>query len=183
MPENYHREHPEFALCGLNCVLCPMHLGGYCPGCGGGAGNQPCKRTRCARERGGIEFCWLCGEYPCKRYDGAAQYDSFLTHQAMFRDAARAREEGLAAYLKEVAERERLLHRLLDGCNDGRRKTLFCTAAALLSLPALREAVEGAEEARELPLKERAAAAARLLQDAAEREGVSLKLRKKPKEK
>ena len=35
MPENYHREHPEFALCGLNCVLCPMHLGGYCPGCGG----------------------------------------------------------------------------------------------------------------------------------------------------
>ena len=30
-----HREYPLLAMCGLSCGLCTMHLGGYCPGCGG----------------------------------------------------------------------------------------------------------------------------------------------------
>ena len=33
-----HREYPLLAMCGLSCGLCTMHLGGYCPGCGGGDG-------------------------------------------------------------------------------------------------------------------------------------------------
>lgn len=195
--EPYRREFPQFSLCGLSCALCTMHLGGYCPGCGGGPGNQPCRFTRCARERGGLEFCWLCGEYPCEKYRGAAEYDSFLSHQAMFRDAARAGEIGVKAYLEELEQREAVLRSLLDGFNDGRRKTLFCTAAALLSLPALRRVLEQlsleqpalGQPAPEQPatpeaprsVKERAALAAGLLLAAAEEEGVSLKLRKRPK--
>ena len=34
--KGFTREETRFSLCGLNCALCSMHLGGYCPGCGGG---------------------------------------------------------------------------------------------------------------------------------------------------
>ena len=40
--KGFTRTETRFSLCGLNCALCSMHLGGYCPGCGGGAGNQSC---------------------------------------------------------------------------------------------------------------------------------------------
>ena len=33
--KGFTRMETRFSLCGLNCDLCSMHLGGYCPGCGG----------------------------------------------------------------------------------------------------------------------------------------------------
>ena len=43
--KGFTRREPLFSLCGLKCGLCRMHLGGYCPGCGGGGG-QPELRHR-----------------------------------------------------------------------------------------------------------------------------------------
>ena len=40
--KGFTRKETRFSLCGLNCCLCSMHLGGYCPGCGGGAGPRCC---------------------------------------------------------------------------------------------------------------------------------------------
>lgn len=51
----FSRKEPMFSLCGLNCALCAMHVGGYCPGCGGGEGNQSCAIARCSLGRG-VEF-------------------------------------------------------------------------------------------------------------------------------
>ena len=68
--KGFTRTEPRFSLCGLNCALCSMHLDGYCPGCGGGAGNQSCGIARCSLEHGGVSFCWQCPEYPCPRYEG-----------------------------------------------------------------------------------------------------------------
>ena len=79
--KGFSREDQRVALCGLSCGLCPMRLGGHCPGCGGGAGNQSCKLARCALERGGVEYCFQCADYPCQRYQDFDRYDSFLTHQ------------------------------------------------------------------------------------------------------
>ena len=33
--KGFTREEPLFSQCGLNCGLCTMYLGNYCPGCGG----------------------------------------------------------------------------------------------------------------------------------------------------
>lgn len=33
--KGFSRKCLDFSLCGLNCGLCTMKLGGYCPGCGG----------------------------------------------------------------------------------------------------------------------------------------------------
>lgn len=60
--KGFTRAETRFSLCGLNCALCSMKLGGYCPGCGGGAGNQSCALARCSLEHDGIQFCWECSE-------------------------------------------------------------------------------------------------------------------------
>lgn len=134
--KGFTRKEPMFSLCGLNCALCSMHVGGYCPGCGGGEGNQSCALARCSLEHGGLEFCADCAEYPCARY---------------------------------------------EGYNDGRRKSMFCTAAYLLPLPDLRETLQALCALPAQDAKERAASAAGLLQTAAAARGISLKLVKKPK--
>ena len=162
--KNYRREHPEFALCGLNCRLCPMHLGNYCPGCGGGEGHQSCAFIRCSQEQGDVEQCFQCAQFPCGRYGSAMEYDSFLPHSGMVRRA--------------------ILDRLLAGWNDGRRKGFYCLAVDLLEPEDLYETMEQLDAAlpEDAPMKEKAAAAVRVFQAAAQRRGVVLKLNKKPKE-
>ena len=179
--KGFVRKETRFSLCGLNCALCSMHLGGYCPGCGGGEGNQSCAIARCSLEHGGPEFCWDCPEYPCARYEGFDDADSFVPHSRRRADLERARELGLEAYISELREKAELLSELLAGYNDGRRKSLFCTAAYLLPLPDLREALQALRALPEQPIKGRAASAASLINAAAEKRGISLKLVKKPK--
>ena len=72
---------------------------------------------------------------------------------------------------------------LLREYNDGRRKSLFCTAVNLLELADVRETV--ALLRRQTPpdaaLREKGALAARLLQEAAAANGICLKLNRKKK--
>lgn len=182
--KGFTRAETRFSLCGLNCALCSMRLGGYCPGCGGGAGNQSCALARCSLEHGGIQFCWECPEYPCSRYESFDDGDSFVPHRNRTQDIASARELGLEVYLERLEEKRTILDALLEGYNDGRRKTLFTTAVYLLPLEDLRTVMvtlTSQPERTEQPVKERALAAVGLLQEAANNRGVSLKLNKKSK--
>lgn len=176
--KGFTRTELRFSLCGLNCALCSMHLGGYCPGCGGGAGNQSCAIARCSLEHGGVAFCWECPEYPCARYDGFDDADSFIPHCGRARDVEAFRALGADAYLAQLSEKREILGLLLTEYNDGRRKTLFTSAACLLPLEDLRTAAAELKAMPDAPAKEKALAAARLLQNSADRRGVSLKLKK-----
>ena len=181
--KGFTREETRFSLCGLNCALCSMHLGGYCPGCGGGAGNQSCAIAKCSLEHGGVPF-WACPEYPCSRYEGFDDGDSFVPHRNRQQDIALAREIGLEAYLAQLEEKRAILEKLLAHYNDGRRKALFNTAVYLLSLEDLRSvmvALDIQPESAGRSIKEQSLVAAALLQEAADRRGISLKLNKKPK--
>lgn len=182
--KGFTRTETRFSLCGLGCVLCSMHLGGYCSGCGGGAGNQSCALAKCSLEHGGLPFCWECPEYPCSRYEGFDDGDSFVPHRNRQQDIAQAREVGLEAYLAQLEEKRAILDELLTHYNDGRRKTFFHTAVYLLPLEDLRSVMVSLGSRTELedhPIKEQALAAVGLLQEAADRRGISLKLNKKPK--
>ena len=182
--KGFVRKELRFSLCGLNCCLCSMHLGGYCPGCGGGAGNQSCAIARCSLEHGGISFCWACSEYPCSHYDGFDDGDSFVPHRNRQQDIALAREVGLETYLAQLEEKRAILDELLAHYNDGRRKTFFHTAVYLLPLEDLHPVMIALNSRSELaapPIRERTLAAVGLLQEAAERRGISLKLNKEPK--
>ena len=182
--KGFTRAETRFSLCGLNCALCSMHLGSYCPGCGG-AGNQSCTIAKCSLEHGGVQFCWKCPEYPCPRYEGFDDGDSFVPHRNRQQDIARARELGVDAYLARLEEKRTILEDLLANYNDGRRKTFFNTAVYLLPLEDLRTVMASLDSRMglsEQTAKERALAAVGLLQEAADRRGISLKLNKRPKE-
>lgn len=182
--KGFTREETRFSLCGLNCCLCSMYLGGYCPGCGGGAGNQSCTIAKCSLQHGEVQFCWACPEYPCSRYDGFDDGDSFVPHRNRQQDIVQAMEMGLDAYFVRLEEKRTILDELLAHYNDGRRKTLFNTAVYLLPLEDLQSVMAVLDSRPELegqPIKERALAAVELLQEAADYRGISLKLNKKPK--
>ena len=181
--KGFTRTETRFSLCGLDCALCSMRLGDYCPGCGGGAGNQSCALAKCSLEHGSVQFCWECPEYPCSRYEGFDDGDSFVPHRNRQQDIAQARELGLDAHLAHLEEKRIILDKLLAHYNDGRRKTFFNTAVYLLSLEDLRSvkaSLDSRSELDEQPIKNRALAAVGLLQEAADRRGISLKFNKKP---
>ena len=182
--KNFNREDTSFSLCGLNCRLCPMYLNHYCPGCGGGEGNQSCAIAKCSLQHSQISYCFECGEYPCARYDGIDEYDSFITHLNRRADMQRMKEIGARQYQSELDEKGAILKYLLEHFNDGRKKTFFCVAVNLLSLEdvraiagQLREEVDVTDE----DVKTRAGRAVELLEDAAREQDLVLKLRKKKK--
>ena len=180
--KNYRREHPETALCGLNCIFCPIHnMKDGCPGCGGGEGHQSCPKVRCAVERNVKEFCFECEDFPCEKYDGAGEGDSFITSMNIFSSMNFVRDNGIEVYKRTLYSKKAVLDKFLEKYNDGRKKTLFCTAANLLDEDSYREAYEKAEAVTDenMSLKERAAAAESILRDTADKKGISLKLRRK----
>ena len=184
--EYRQRAYPQFSACGLNCGLCPRyHTVGTsrCPGCGGenfSEKHPTCGVLSCSQRRD-LEHCFQCGEFPCKKYDRADQTDSFITHRKQFSDLHRAKHLGMDTYTKDLDEKISFLETLLADYDDGRRKSFYCTALNLLDLTAIKSAMAQLEaEARPTqPTKARAAIAVRLLQDAADSQCISLKLRKR----
>jgi len=180
------RAYPQFSACGLNCGLCPRYYTdgpSRCPGCGGAgfsARHPACGVLSCCR-RNGLEVCFQCEQFPCPRYEGADQSDSFITHRNQFIDLYRAKDIGLDGYIHQLNDKMDMLCQLLAHYDDGRRKGFFCTAVNLLDtadiraiLDALRRQFDG-----QTPIKLRAAEAVALLQQRADAHGVDLKLRKK----
>ena len=159
-----------------------MRLGGYCPGCGGGAGNQTCAIARCSLQHDHIEYCFRCPEFPCSHYIGVEEYDSFITHQRQLRDLQRAQEIGIKAYNQELTRKSAILQTLLAEYNDGRRKTFYFIAVNLLPLyqvEGVMQQVSNDPALNALPIKEKAACVVALFEAVASRDGLVLKLRKK----
>lgn len=184
--KGFDRGDLSFSLCGLNCSLCTMKLANYCPGCGGGAGNQGCPIVRCSMQHQGIEYCYQCEEYPCRKYEGIEQFDSFITHRNQLKDMSKAQAIGLEKYHSELAEKAQILKFLLENYNDGRRKTFFCIAINLLELYDIRAAIEVLKDKTQSPemsIKEKAIIAVSLLQAIANKKDILLKLNKKPSKK
>ena len=180
--KGFNRPNQLFSLCGLNCGLCPMFLNQYCPGCGGGEGNQSCKIAKYSMEHDGAQYCFQCKEYPCDKYAHIDDFDSFITHRNRKSDMEKAKRLGIDAYNTEQAEKTNILEVLLSNYNDGRKKTLFCVAVNLLELQDLQTVLKEVDckpDMETLPLKEKSAFVAGLLQDAAEMKNIDLKRRKK----
>ncbi|WP_312612049.1 DUF3795 domain-containing protein [Oscillibacter sp.] len=186
--EYRERAYPLYSACGLNCGLCPRyHAAGTskCPGCAGKGfleKHPTCGVLSCAQRRG-LDYCFLCEEYPCKKYDGADAADSFISHKNQMRDNDRARRAGMEACQAELNEKTKLLKVLLENYDDGRRKSFFCIAVNLLELPDVKRVMARLTEETqgEASPKGKAEAAARLFQAMAEKRGIALQLRKKTK--
>ena len=179
------RKNPLFAACGLNCGLCPRYYtkgSSRCPGCAGEGFlevHPSCGILSCCQRRS-IEYCFLCEEFPCRKYDGADLSDSFITCKNRFRDMEKAKQIGIPDYEAELNKKVKVLEKLLSTYDDGRRKSLYCTAVNLLELKDINIVLEqiSSEVEPETSLKEKATTAARLFVEMAATRGISLKLRK-----
>ena len=111
------RTYPEFASCGLNCGLCPRYYtvgSSRCPGCAGDGFSKvhpPCGVLSCC-QRKGLEYCFECDEYPCPKYDGADETDSFITHKNQYRDMDKVKQIGMNTYSAELNEKIGILKQL-----------------------------------------------------------------------
>ncbi len=183
-PQDHPREYPLFSACGLNCGLCPrFYTDGEsrCPGCGAKGFSQKhpsCGVLSCSR-RHEIEYCGLCGEFPCKKYEGADLYDSFITHQNQFWNFIKIKEDGYKVYQVELERKVGFLNELLNHFDDGKRKSYFCLAVNLLPAEDVEFIMSQlTADGQTGALKERAAAAVGLFEAAAQKRGVTLKLRR-----
>jgi hypothetical protein len=182
MLKNFSRTDPLFSLCGLNCGLCIMYIGKYCPGCGGGEGNQSCSIARCSLNHEGVQYCVLCREYPCEKYDGVEFLDSFIVHRNQKKDLEKMKRIGLEAYQRELHQKMDVLDKLLSEYNDGRRKSFYCLAVNLLELHDLKSVMEEIEtevESNPLEVREKAKIAVKHFEEMAGRRDIHLKLHKK----
>ncbi len=186
-----NKVYATIGACGIDCGLCPRYhtrTASRCPGCAPegflNAGGQWCKMTRCAVRDRGYETCADCAEFPCYRFEGWDQGDSFVSHLSSISNLHRIRSQGVAAFAAEQRVRIRLLQIMLDEFDEGRSKSYCCVAAALLPLDELKAAVDGVRlDVKRQGLapddrKPRAKLLRQVLDAAAERLGVSLKLRK-----
>ena len=119
--KNFRRENLLFSLCGLNCGLCPMNLNEYCPGCGGGEGNQSCSLAKCRLL--GIET-----------YLAEQQKKKLLLHHLLdtYNDGRKKTLFCLAANLLELNDLENILSELDEHTSDLTLKEKASRAASLL---------------------------------------------------
>ena len=180
--KGFNRQDHSLSLCGLNCLLCPMHLRGYCPGCGKGDGNQSCVIAKCSIKHENIEYCFLCSDYLCSHYHEIDNYDSFITHQNQIVDNEKARLIGLDKYREEQKNKQVFLLELINEYNEGRKMTLYCQTVNLLpfdDLSTIMLELRSLTKKKQLNIKEKAEIAERLFKECARRNDINLKLRKK----
>jgi hypothetical protein len=133
--------------------------------------------------------CADCDDYTCERLIrmlGVEEgLDSFISHKPAIPNLERIREVGLEVCLDELRERRLLAERLLDGYNEGRSMTFYCTACALMTPEMIRislDEVEGMLSSEQLDgadIKAKAKAMRSAIQIRANRADIDLKLRKK----
>lgn len=143
-----------------------------------------CPFITCAVKRKGIEFCWDCAEnegcdewHKHRRF--GRRHDTFVSYQTLDDNISFIRSNGVEA-LDEVQRRtEKLLKEALSDFNEGRSKTYYCLAAALLKVDEFEQAVSQArKDSATMDLKGKSLLLHSLLDETARRERHQLKLRK-----
>lgn len=100
-----------FAPCGMDCMVCYVHLKKKEP-CGGCLGDditkaercRSCAIVNCARSRGYI-YCYSCAEFPCKRINNLEKSYRKRYQVSLIGNNEEVRNDGLGAFF--VHERER----------------------------------------------------------------------------
>ena len=177
-------KYPQFSVCGLNCGLCSRYYtvgSSRCPGCAGEGFldvHPTCGILSCC-QRKGLDYCFECNEFPCKKYDNYDETDSFITCKNLFRDMEKAKRD-FNAYKAELNEKMSILEELLTNYDDGRRKSFYCTAVNLLELDDIKLIMAQIKDRvdSQSSIKEQAKVVVGLFQEIANEKGIDLKLRK-----
>ncbi len=144
--ENALKRYPTIGVCGLDCGLCPRYYTAgtsRCPGCGGPdfPNKHPsCSFITCCVRKKGLDVCAQCSDFPCSRFKSEKEYrqlkgsSSYPPYKKLMPNQNFIRAHGIVCFIQQQKERMRMLETMLSEYDDGRSKSFFCKAAALLDL-------------------------------------------------
>jgi hypothetical protein len=196
MSEHPVKKYPTLGCCGLDCGLCPRYYtegSSRCPGCCGPdfSDKHPgCGHITCCVKKKNLEACAECNDFPCQKFDswfGNEAYDSFVTHKKAEPNLDFIRKHGVEKFIEQQKERIKFLKDMLEGFNEGRSRSFYCIAAALLSVDDVGKSIGSAKrevktlDVRKDDVKSKAKILRKIIQDVADKKGIDLKLRKPTK--
>lgn len=186
------KKYPMLGCCGLDCGLCPRYYtegSSRCPGCYGPEftlKHPSCPFVTCCVKKKGIEVCAQCDEFPCDRTEDSEHVvDSFISHRKTLTNLVYIKQHGIESFIAQQKKKIELLEMMLGEFDDGRSKSFYCLAAALLFPDVLEQSLDRCREeicAAEIcdgDKKKSAQLLKEKLNSAAREEGIELKLRKK----
>jgi len=145
------KTYPIIACCGLDCGLCPTYYTkgpSKCPGCCGPdffSKHPSCSIITCCVKKNGFETCAECSEFICSKLKGWDIYDSFICHRVSLANLSFISKKGIEAFLSQQNKRIKLLERMLEYFNEGRSKSFFCLATALIPITDLEHSLNGSQ--------------------------------------
>jgi hypothetical protein len=150
------RIYPTIGVCGLDCGLCPRYYTvgpSRCPGCSGpGFLNKhpSCSFITCCVRKKNLEVCAECNDFPCPKFKTDEEYrqlkgsTSYPPYRNVMPNLSFIREYGIEKFMEQQNKRIKFLETMIDNYNDGRSRSFYCRAAALLDLKDLGESLEKA---------------------------------------
>ncbi|MGD0582969.1 MAG: DUF3795 domain-containing protein [Bacteroidales bacterium] len=186
------RKYPTVGVCGLDCGLCPRYYTegpSRCPGCGGPdflEKHPTCSFITCCVKKRNLEDCAECSDFPCSKFKNDEEYQqmkgssSYPPNRKVMLNLNFIREYGMEKFAEQQNKRIRLLETMLENFNDGRSKSFYCKATALLDIKILEDSLDKAvqniesDNIRTGDAKSKAKILKELLNEVAFKEGVEL---------
>ncbi len=152
------KAYSTIAVCGLDCGLCPRYYTvgkSRCPGCGGPGfldKHPSCSFITCCVKKRGLEACGQCPEFPCPKFKAEDEYpptesSSYPPARKMLSNLRSIQQQGIERFVARQRKRIALLEAMIDRYDDGRSRSFFCRAAALLDPEGLTRSLEKARKA------------------------------------
>ncbi|MBY8990822.1 MAG: DUF3795 domain-containing protein [Candidatus Lokiarchaeota archaeon] len=185
------KTYPTIACCGIDCGLCPTYYTkgpSKCPGCCGldfFKKHPSCSIITCCVKNNKFETCAQCSEFPCTKLNQWDVYDSFVCHRVSLYNLNLIKEKGIEEFINQQNKRTKSLKTMLEDFNEGRSKSFYCIASALLPIENLEESISKSKaqikdegiDLKDLEAKSKILKS--LLNQYANKQNLELKLRKK----
>ena len=149
------KTYPTIGACGLDCGLCTRYYTvgvSRCPGCCGPDffdKHPTCSIITCCVKEKNLEVCGECPEFPCDKFEeGGAYYaketPSYPPYRKMIPNLNFIKEHGIEAFVEQQRKRIGLLETMIANFDDGRSRSFFCKATALLDVTDLENSLDEA---------------------------------------
>jgi hypothetical protein len=150
------KRYPTIGVCGLDCGLCPRYYTAgpsRCPGCAGPdfPNKHPsCSFITCCVKKRNLEVCGGCPDFPCPKFKSEEEYrqvkesSSYPPYRKVMPNLNFIKEHGIERFVEQQRRRIKLLEKMIAGFDDGRSRSYYCRAVALLDPASLESSLSAA---------------------------------------
>jgi hypothetical protein len=152
------KKYPTIGVCGLDCGFCPRYytIGtSRCPGCCGPDffnKHPSCSFITCCVKKNNLEVCAECSDFPCSKFKSNEEYQqlkessSYPSSKKIMPNLNFIKEHGIEKFAEQQKKRIMLLEIMIENFNDGRSRSFYCKATALLDLISLEDSLDKANQ-------------------------------------